>query len=368
MTVATPGITGGAHLRRPIEATTYAALAGALIGAAFVIGAPSAQAAERDGICQTTEFCLYYNSGHQGSVSDFKGDIINYGSWQPECYEFKSAGAGQGLCVKNNAASVWNRTSAQVTVYANSGYKGAIQAFAPGEKINLNATLKNQNASHQFATAPKPPTAGPPPAGTVPPGVSTIPPPVPPTPDPPLNDEPGGTVPPGVSTTAPTKMSSVLYNRNVDGCRVTAGFDGYENIDGKHEGIDFRLREGAPVHALVKGRVINVVHGARGGAPGSLSTIAIYNAARNKRSKTIIYLHATPLKSLVEGQSVSPGQRIATESWRGISDQSSAHTHVEMRRGYETRAAKSVGTTPAAQKLDNPDPTTFWNRLGYSIC
>ncbi|KNX38266.1 peptidoglycan DD-metalloendopeptidase family protein [Luteipulveratus halotolerans] len=120
-----------------------------LATAAFV--APtSAEAAARDGVCDSGEFCLYYNSDNAGSVSDFAGSIPDYGATQPECYEFKSAGAGQGLCVKNNAASVWNRTGTKVRVYYNSGYAGASQDFAAGTKGNLNTTLKNNNASHQL--------------------------------------------------------------------------------------------------------------------------------------------------------------------------------------------------------------------------
>ncbi|MFC7490410.1 MULTISPECIES: peptidase inhibitor family I36 protein [unclassified Knoellia] len=129
----------------------YAGLVGSLLSAAVLTAtATSAQAAARDGVCQTGEFCLYYNSGQLGSVSDFAGSIDDYGASQPECYDFKGAGAGQGLCVKNAAASVWNRTSGNVTVFFNSGYGGASQSVGSGVKANLNATLKNQNASHRF--------------------------------------------------------------------------------------------------------------------------------------------------------------------------------------------------------------------------
>ena len=128
----------------------YAAMVGVVLTATAVTTAPSAQAAARDGICQSGEFCLYYNSDHAGSVSDFTTSISDYGASQPECYEFKGAGAGQGQCVKNNAASVWNRTSGSVTVFYNSGYSGDSQTFASGAKVNLNATLKNDNAGHRF--------------------------------------------------------------------------------------------------------------------------------------------------------------------------------------------------------------------------
>jgi hypothetical protein len=125
-------------------------------GAVAAIAAPTAvlagpaAAAGRDGTCNSGEFCYYYNSNEAGSVSDFTTSIADYGTTQPSCYDFKGAGAGKGLCVKNNAASVWNRTGKTVRVYFNSGYAGSYQDFAAGAKGNLNATLKNNDASHKI--------------------------------------------------------------------------------------------------------------------------------------------------------------------------------------------------------------------------
>ncbi|MER7416880.1 CHAP domain-containing protein [Micromonospora peucetia] len=137
-----------------ITVRVLSALGASMLGATLGVLAVAmpAQAASRDGICDTGEFCYYYNSGHAGSISDHIGSLANYGSTQPDCYEFKGAGDGQGLCVKNNAAAAWNRTSNTVRVYYNSDYDGsyAYQDFAPGAKTNLNATLKNNNASHQL--------------------------------------------------------------------------------------------------------------------------------------------------------------------------------------------------------------------------
>jgi len=117
--------------------------------------APSAQAATaRNGVCEVGEFCYYYNSNQAGSVSDFTASVANYATTQPSCYDFKGAGAGKGLCIKNQAASVWNRSSQTVRVYYNTNYAGAYQEIAPNTAVNLNATLKNQNASHQFISTP----------------------------------------------------------------------------------------------------------------------------------------------------------------------------------------------------------------------
>ncbi|MBO2457983.1 CHAP domain-containing protein [Actinomadura violacea] len=134
------------HLKKSL---TVAGAALALTAPLVATGSP-AYAAARDGACDGGEFCYYYNSNEAGSISDFTTSIGDYGTTQPSCYDFKGAGNGKGLCVKNNAASVWNRTSHTVRVYYNSNYGGAHQDFAAGAKGNLNSTLKNNNASHQI--------------------------------------------------------------------------------------------------------------------------------------------------------------------------------------------------------------------------
>jgi surface antigen len=134
------------HLRKVL---TVAGTAVA-ITAPFLATASPAYAAARDGHCDGGEFCYYYNSNEAGSVSDFGNSIGSYGTTQPSCYDFKGAGNGKGVCVKNNAASVWNRTGKTVRVYFNSNFAGAHQNIAAGAKANLNATLKNNNASHHI--------------------------------------------------------------------------------------------------------------------------------------------------------------------------------------------------------------------------
>jgi cell wall-associated NlpC family hydrolase len=120
------------------------------------VGSAGTDTGARSGTCETGEFCYYYNSGNTGSISDFTESAGSYGDAQPVCYDYKGAGAGQGECIKNNAASVWNRSSKTVRVYFNSNYGGSYQDVAAGFKGQLNSTLYNNNASHQFvgATAP----------------------------------------------------------------------------------------------------------------------------------------------------------------------------------------------------------------------
>ena len=277
--------------------------------APVLVLAQPASAAGRDGVCNSGEFCYYYNSDYQGSVSDFTGSIGDYGTTQPSCYDFKGAGNGKGVCLKNNAASVWNRSSKPVRVYFNSNYAGTYQEIQAGAKANLNATLKNNNASHKFGPF-----------------------------------------------SARVDMSYALYNAS--GGSITCGFDGYHSTPGRHEGIDIARSVGSDVHALTAGTVIYVARGATGS--GGLSTISVYNASLNK---TVIYLHTAPRSWVSTGDSISRGQVIADESWHGVSSSGSAHTHVEMRPGRQTHASKSVGDP----HLDNPNPTSFWNDQGYNV-
>ncbi|GAA0935885.1 SpoIID/LytB domain-containing protein [Nonomuraea longicatena] len=127
-----------------------AASAAMMLGGMVVTATPAAAAAGRDGVCDNGEFCYYFNSGNQGSVSDFTGSVANYATTQPSCYDFKGPGTGKGECIKNSAASVWNRSNQTVRVFYNSGHAGRHQDFAPGAKANLEPGLKNQNASHRF--------------------------------------------------------------------------------------------------------------------------------------------------------------------------------------------------------------------------
>ncbi|WP_026412330.1 peptidase inhibitor family I36 protein [Actinomadura oligospora] len=297
---------------RTFKKVLTAATAAAALGGAVVATASPAMAAGRNGVCDPGEFCLYFNSNQGGSVSDFTGSVADYGAKQPSCYDFKGPGNGKGVCVKNNAASVWNRSGQTVRVYFNSRYGGHSQDFGSGARGNLDSTLKNENASHQFL----------------------------------------GSNPPS----SKTNMSYALYQTG--GGRITCGFDGYTSTPGRHEGIDIARGIGSNVHALVSGQVINVVWGHTGS--GGLSTIAVYNSSLGK---TIIYLHSAPSGSLRIGQSISRGQVIAVESYRGISSSGGAHTHVEMRPGRTTLAAKSVSDW----HLDNPNPTSFWISQGYNV-
>lgn len=152
-----------------------------------------------------------------------------------------------------------------------------------------------------------------------------------------------------------TNMSQALYKNS--NARLTCGFNGYRNTRGKHEGIDFSCYVNAPVYSLTDGTIIRITKGYNGSR--GLSTIAIYDSISNK---TVIYLHSNPL-GLRVGQKIIKGQKIATQGWRGCSSMSGSHTHVEVRNGRKTSAAKSVND----YNLENPNPTSYWNSKGYAV-
>jgi hypothetical protein len=116
---------------------------------------------------------LYYHSvpsgvltAPDGSYADFYGNVANYdhddvtadGFTTRYHYVFHSgAGDGSGQAVKNNAASVRNCGPDNYRIYYNSGYAGHSQLFSSntnctlnGYYVNLDSTLKNNNASQHF--------------------------------------------------------------------------------------------------------------------------------------------------------------------------------------------------------------------------
>nr|WP_291414136.1 peptidase inhibitor family I36 protein [Actinophytocola sp.] len=94
-----------------------------------------------DGVCQSGEFCLYYNSGHQGSLADFVLGVRDFST-----VRFVGPGAGKGQ-VKNNAASACNKDDdLTARVHLNSNWQGAYDTIPPNTCRNLVNTY-NENAS-----------------------------------------------------------------------------------------------------------------------------------------------------------------------------------------------------------------------------
>jgi hypothetical protein len=138
-------------LRRALHAISVIVT---VLTASVVLSPTEASAAVRNGSCEDGEVCFYYNSSRSGSLYDTNVSMSTYGSGSA-CTKFVGAGAGKGQCIKNNTASVWNRTASSLRVYYNSYHGAPYQEFRPGPLVgaNLNATLKNNNASHLLVSA-----------------------------------------------------------------------------------------------------------------------------------------------------------------------------------------------------------------------
>lgn len=78
-------------------------------------------------------------------MSDFTTSIPEYGNTQPTCYDFKGPGVGKGECVKNNAASAYNRRSGTVRLYIlpNCGSTGR-WVLQPGPASRRSDPLHRQ--------------------------------------------------------------------------------------------------------------------------------------------------------------------------------------------------------------------------------
>lgn len=138
-----------------------------------------------------------------------------------------------------------------------------------------------------------------------------------------------------------------LYNGQ--GGKMTCDFDGYKNTKGRHEGVDYKLKEGKNVHSIISGKVIRVTNTS---SNSKLSTLAIYDASNDK---TVIYLHIKNI-CVKNGQNVKKGQKVAQEGNRAAG---SAHTHIEVRDGEKKSAAKSVND----YNLENQSPYSYFEKV-----
>lgn len=138
------------------------------------------------------------------------------------------------------------------------------------------------------------------------------------------------------------KLMYAVFKNN--GARITCDFDGYQNISGRHEGIDMVLSHRAPVYAAISGIVTR--------AGGSYNTVAIYDQNNNK---TVVYLHFDSI-TVRAGQYVNKGDHIG---YQGSTGASASHVHIEVRNGRREAAAKSVNDPT----LDNPNPYDYWNKV-----
>ncbi|MEU0830337.1 peptidase inhibitor family I36 protein [Streptomyces sp. NPDC056231] len=123
--------------------------AGALSAAALtfaLVGASPASATGQGSCDATIDACLYYNSDFAGPKYGESRGSTSY----PHNY---TGSFSNGYTVKNNAASIKNLNyNYDVRVYYNSNLGGPSQLIKRNTGANLNATLKNDNASQCFNT------------------------------------------------------------------------------------------------------------------------------------------------------------------------------------------------------------------------
>lgn len=131
----------------------HALIAASLAGVATLALAPTAQAAAPPSpdCLGARAFCLWYNSNQQGSVAgwDLSTGFQGFPNLK-DAGRFLTPGEGQGVPVKNNAASATYQFPGQcrgdVKVFVNSGWSGPYDTVPACSAINLVKT-KNDNAS-----------------------------------------------------------------------------------------------------------------------------------------------------------------------------------------------------------------------------
>jgi len=134
------------RIRKLIAAT---AVAGGALTAGLATAAPASAAIDFD--CATGEVCLYYNSSSYGygavyvqydKVPDYAGKYFSSG---------RNGSSGAGVEVKNHAAAVDSWISSNFRVYYNRGYSCSVacQTIPSYGTVDLNSSLKNNNASGQ---------------------------------------------------------------------------------------------------------------------------------------------------------------------------------------------------------------------------
>ncbi|MFC1417620.1 hypothetical protein [Streptacidiphilus cavernicola] len=121
----------------------------AVVGVLAVAPQASAATATTGTTCAGSSECLIlsYNSNQLNSYTAFRdGSIPNFAG-----YTFLSAAPGQGLPVKNNAASAETTASSPwASIFYNSGYSGACDSIPPNGLVGKLHNTYNENASFNW--------------------------------------------------------------------------------------------------------------------------------------------------------------------------------------------------------------------------
>lgn len=121
--------------------TAALATAFALATGLAVVGAPAASAAGKNGVCETGELCLFYNSNYGGRIfdlyysdGDFRGDVF----------------PGSTTSANNNTASYWNNDHLTWDVYTGANRSGSRGYLPPGHYGNFSSIYKNTVSSAYY--------------------------------------------------------------------------------------------------------------------------------------------------------------------------------------------------------------------------
>jgi hypothetical protein len=125
--------------------TTLVALM-AMLGLTAVLAPAASASTGFNGVCEVNEICLYWGDNNSGAVFDTAAIYSDFGTQR----FVNGSGTGQGSYVKNNAASIWNRTVVDICVFYNENFGGPSDLIPRGVATNLVVT-KNDNASDRKA-------------------------------------------------------------------------------------------------------------------------------------------------------------------------------------------------------------------------
>lgn len=143
------------------------------------------------------------------------------------------------------------------------------------------------------------------------------------------------------------RQTIIQYLYGGVGGGVSCDFDGYHNVSGRHEGIDFCGNSSAQqLYSILDGEIIYI----------SWSGTTMVNVYDAERDKTVCFMHLNVNRSLSEGQTIHRGDYLGTEGANGRV--TGPHTHVEVINGRARYAQLS-----SDNKLDNDDPYPYYTAL-----
>ncbi len=112
---------------------------------ALLIGVTGpANAADKDGRCETGELCLYWSITSSSFIDFFFGDPDHRNNTWTCC----PGRSGWGTKVSDNAVTAWNRDTNYAVVASLLACEGAFDVIVPGETTVLNDAVRNNNWSN----------------------------------------------------------------------------------------------------------------------------------------------------------------------------------------------------------------------------